>query len=148
MNVHTTHTHREDKVTESPSSQKPQRLLSPYGAASTALKWEIPYWTWSDIGVTCCHLANHWVQSSIFMNFKEVSWWREDWGLISILHNNFDCCCILKGSPATEPWVDVDIGCLHLQCIGFFGLKVQRLLKKNDKDECFSLNHSSKNKWV
>lgn len=108
----------------------PKALLLSCEAANTTLKRQIPDWTRSAIRVTCCHLANHRVQSSIFMNFKEVSWWREDWGLISILHNNFDCCCILKGSSATETWVDVDIGCLHLQCIGFFGLEVQRLLKK------------------
>lgn len=72
------------------------------------------------------------------MNFEEVRWGREDRRLICILNDNFDGRSIFKGPPAAETWVSVDIGCLYLQCIGFFGLKVQRLLR-NDKDECFSL---------
>lgn len=106
--------------------------------ASVRFKREIPYRTGSDIRVTSSHLTNHRVQSSIFMNFKEVSWWRENGRLISILNDNFDCGRVFKGSPAAETWVNVDIGCLYLQRIGFFGLKVQRLLR-NDKDKCFSL---------
>lgn len=72
------------------------------------------------------------------MNFEEVSRWREDRRLVSILNNNFDCRRVFKGPPAAETWVNMDIGCLYLQRIGFFGLKVQRLLR-NDKDECFPL---------
>ena len=72
------------------------------------------------------------------MHFQEVSGWREDGRLISIFNDNFDRRRVFKGPPAAETRVNVDIGRLYLQCIGFFGLKIQRLLR-NDKDECFSL---------
>lgn len=106
--------------------------------AWTPFKKEIPYRTGGDIGVTSSHLPNHRVEGSVFMNFQEVSRRREDRRLVSVLHNDFDCCRVFKGPPAAETWVNMDIGCLYLQRIGFFGLKVQRLLR-NDKDECFSL---------
>lgn len=72
------------------------------------------------------------------MNFKEVSRGGEDRRLISIFDNNFDRRRVFKGPPAAETWVNVDIGCFYLQRIGFFGLKIQGLLR-NDKDKCFSL---------
>lgn len=118
-----------------------------FEVVTISFKREIPYRTGCDIRVTSSHLPNHGVQSSIFMNFQEVSRWREDRRLICILHDNFNRCCIFKGPPAAETRVNMDIGCLYLQSIGFLGLKVQRLLR-NDKDECFTNDHSSKNKWV
>lgn len=72
------------------------------------------------------------------MNFEEVSWGREDGRLVRVLHHDFDCRSVFERPLAAETWISVDVGCLHLQCIGLFGLKVQRLLR-NDKDECFSL---------
>lgn len=113
-------------------------LVTCHTVVNLPFKSEIPDWTGGDVGVTSGHLPNHGVESSVFMHFQEVSWWREDGRLIGIFDGNFDRGRVFKGPPAAETWVSVDIGSLYLQCVGFFGLKIQRLLR-NDKDERFLL---------
>lgn len=93
------------------------------------LKAALPYGAGRHVGVMGCHLPQHRVDSSIFMYFQQVSGRGEDWRLISILHHDLHGGRVLEGAPAEETGVEVNVGCLHLQSVGLFCLKVQRLLR-------------------